>query len=91
MMNLQRICGVMLGYQVARPDDIVRDEVTGQKCEALYEAAYEARIRITKAIDGKEEDDNTDALCIAEAYEEMLRILCRKAFLYGKRFASAGN
>lgn len=56
----------------------------GMECWSLYESIFDARIRLSKAIDGSEDGDHPDIMIIINAYEQMMRYLCKKAFEYGK-------
>ena len=83
--DFMRIYAVMMGFENASSEDVVRDEFSGKKCEELYDKAYRARIRITVRLGGAlHADDDPDALCMTNAYEEMMFLMCKKAFEYGQ-------
>lgn len=56
----------------------------GSNCDQLYQKVFDARLRLSG---GDLDAENPDVICIMEAYERMQRILCEKAFEYGKKFA----
>ena len=63
----------------------IDDEFENGPCGALYEKAFAARVRLSRLLDGNDSGENADALCIADAHEQMQRILCEKAYEYGLR------
>jgi len=73
----------MVGIRKIEEGDKIRNMFMELGCDKLYEEVFDARLRITEAIDKDEDGENADALCIVRAYEEMQRRLCKAAFAYG--------
>jgi len=57
----------------------------GEECAKLYHRSYRVRVKLSGQLDRNAEGENPDVMEIVDCYEEMQRILCRQAFLYGCR------
>lgn len=57
----------------------------GEECSKLYEAAYQATIRLRERL-GIGDNDDSDLDIIADSIQAIQRELCRKMFIYGVVF-----
>lgn len=55
----------------------------GAECDKLYGLIYNARIRITKELDGTGDGENADVMIIVEALEKIGKMIAKRAYIYG--------
>ena len=83
-MEFDRIYESMNGMLEEADPNYPSEFEEGRECWSLYESIFDARIRLSKAINGNEGGDHPDIMIIINAYEQMMRYLCKKTFEYGK-------
>lgn len=80
--EFERVYGVITGELKPMPwEDL--EEIFDKDCGPYYDKVCEAHLRIAKAIDGGEAEENGDVLNIISAYETIMKILCEKCYGYG--------
>lgn len=82
-MGFEQLYEIMMGY-VPSQDNIVKDEFSG-RCEALYGDTLEARIRLSRLLDGDSDGENADCMRIVYGYEAIMKLMCQRAYEYGLR------
>lgn len=84
-MDFEKFYDTLIGITEAEPGYPIASCFTGE-FERLYNQSVYARLRISMALNGSRQGDHKDALSIADAYESMQKIICKKAFEYGVRY-----
>ena len=77
-MEFDRIYESMNGMLEEADPNYPSEFEEGMECWSLYESIFDARIRLSKAINGNEDGDHPDIMIIINAYEQMMRYLCKK-------------
>jgi hypothetical protein len=84
MDSFEYVYNHMMGHSADHDGNYPNEFFKGSLCDTLSEEIFAARLRLSRALDKNDSGENADAMAIVKGYEQMLRILCQRAYEYGK-------